>query len=86
MWSTDNRQKNRKAAIAGGYAGIEVRDENDGKLSCAMAMLLGFIVTFEIMIAGAMVINLDFHEADIISVVLVFMVIYFGVVAALTNR
>ena len=51
-----------------------------------MAMLLGILVTMEIMVFGAMLLNVDFHSADRIAVVLAFMVLYSGVVAALTDK
>ena len=40
----------------------------------------------EIMIGGAMILNFDFKGADIIAVVLAFMVLYFAVVASLTDK
>ena len=51
-----------------------------------MAMILGAVLTLEIMIGGAMLFNFDFHGADIIAVVLAFMVLYFAVVASLTDK
>ena len=51
-----------------------------------MAMVIGVLVTLEIMIAGAMVLNFDFHGADVIALVLGFMVLYSGVVALLTDK
>lgn len=62
------------------------RKERGGKLSCTMAMVMGFLVTLEIMVAGAMVLNLDFHGADIIALIMGFAVVYFAVVAVLTDR
>ena len=49
-------------------------------------MIMGIIVTIEIMIAGAMLLNIDFGSADIIALVLAFVVLYFGVVAGLTDK
>ena len=51
-----------------------------------MAMILGALLTIEIMIGGAMILNFDFKGADIIAVVLAFMVLYFAVVASLTDK
>ena len=60
--------------------------KNRRKLSNVMAMVLGAIVTIEIMIMGAMVLKLDFHSADRIALVLGFMVLYSGVVIALADK
>ena len=46
----------------------------------------GALLTIEIMIGGAMILNFDFKGADIIAVVLAFMVLYFAVVASLTDK
>ena len=56
------------------------------KFSSIMAMVLGAIVTIEIMIMGAMVLKLDFHSADRIALALGFMVLYSGVVIALADK
>ena len=56
------------------------------KFSRIMAMVLGAIVTIEIMIMGAMVLKLDFHSADRIALALGFMVLYSGVVIALADK
>lgn len=64
----------------------EEKRNNDRKFSSSMAMLLGVLATVEIMIFGAMLLNVDFHSADRIAVVLAFMVLYSGVVAALTDK
>ena len=56
------------------------------KFSNIMAMVLGAIVTVEIMIMGAMVLKLDFHSADRIALALGFMVLYSGVVIALADK
>lgn len=86
MWNTENQIRDRKLALAaGGYAEPE-KEPRGGKLSTAGAMATGVLVTLEIMVAGAMLLNLDFHGMDMIAVFLVFLVIYFGVVAALTDR
>ena len=56
---------------------------NRRKLSSVMAMVLGALVTIEIMI---MLLKVDFHSADRIALALGFMVLYSGVVAALTDK
>ena len=48
--------------------------KNRRKFSSIMAMVLGAIVTIEIMIMGAMVLKLDFHSADRIALALGFMI------------
>lgn len=60
--------------------------EGRKKFSGVMAMILGAIVTIEIMIMGAMVLNLDFHSADRIALVMGFVVLYSGVVIALADN
>ena len=60
--------------------------KNRRKFSSIMAMVLGPIVTIEIMIMGAMVLKLDFHSADRIALALGFMVLYSGVVIALADK
>ena len=60
--------------------------KQEGKLSRSMAMFLGLFVTIEIMIGGAMILNIDFHTADMSAVVFAFAVLYFGVVAGLTDK
>ncbi|MDO4273817.1 MAG: hypothetical protein Q4D16_09110 [Eubacteriales bacterium] len=87
MWSTNEKMKERKMALAdGGYMEHERRRQSGGRLSSVTAMIIGAIVTAEIMVAGAMLLNIDFHGADVIALVLVFMVLYFGVVAVLTDK
>ena len=84
MWNTEN---NRKAVLADGrYVETESRHSGKQKLSSGMDMILGAVLTLEIMIGGAMLFNFDFHGADIIAVVLAFMVLYFAVVASLTDK
>ena len=60
--------------------------EDMWKLSSGMAMVLGALLTMEIMLGGAMLFNFDFRGADIVAVVLSFMVLYFAVVASLTDK
>lgn len=62
------------------------RKEESQEISSIMAMVLGAIVTIEIMIMGAMVLKLDFHSADRIALALGFMVLYSGVVIALADK
>ena len=79
MWNTEN---SRKVALAEGrYMETEHRHTGKQKLSSGMAMILGALLTIEIMI-----LNFDFKGADIIAVVLAFMVLYFAVVASLTDK
>ena len=56
------------------------------KFSNVMAMILGILVTVEIMILGAIVMKIDVHSADRIAMALAFVVVYSGVVAALTDK
>ena len=56
------------------------------KFSNVMAMVLGILVTLEIMIIGAMLLRIDVHSADRIAMALAFVVVYSGVVAALTDK
>ena len=44
------------------------------------------IGTLEIIILGAMFLHVDFHSVDRIALILAFVVVYFGVVAGLTDR
>lgn len=84
MWNTED---NRKVALAEGkYVEAEHGHSGKQKLSSGMAMILGAFLTMEIMIGGAMLFNFDFKGADIIAVVLAFMVLYFAVVASLTDK
>ena len=78
-WSTQQMQKEE-------FTGQREVTENRRKFSSIMAMVLGAIVTIEIMIMGAMVLKLDFHSADRIALALGFMVLYSGVVIALADK
>lgn len=87
MWETNDKMRNRRVAYAEGtYMEPQRKKEGKGKLSSVMAMVIGVVVTLEIMVAGAMILNIDFHGADVIALILAFMVLYFGVVAVLTDR
>ena len=65
---------------------MQTRKKETRKFSSVMAMIMGVLVTLEIMVMGAMFLNIDFHSADRIALVLAFMVVYSGVVAALTDK
>lgn len=78
MLSSKGRNRDRRAAA-------EVQEEKH-KFSSSMAMLLGIFVTIEIMVAGAMILNIDFHTADTVVLIFSFAVLYFGVVAVLTDK
>ena len=73
-------------ANAAGTAQKMRRRKENHKFSRAMAVILGLIVTIEVMIAGGMTFNIDFHSADIIAVIMGFIVLYSGVVAVLTDN
>lgn len=65
---------------------MQTRKKETRKFSSVMAMIMGVLVTLEIMVMGAMFLNIDFHSADRIALVLAFMVLYSGVVATLTDK
>ena len=65
---------------------MQTRKKETRKFSSVMEMIMGVLVTLEIMVMGAMFLNIDFHSADRIALVLAFMVLYSGVVAALTDK
>lgn len=65
---------------------MQTRKKETRKFSSVMAMIMGVLVTLEIMVMGAMFLNIDFHSADRIALVLAFLVLYSGVVAALTDK
>lgn len=62
------------------------RAAENKKLSPVMAMLLGIFVTLELMVAGTMIFHVDIVAADTLSIVFAFVVLYFGVVAFLTDK
>ena len=41
-----------------------MRRKERHKFSRTMAVILGLIVTLEVMVAGGMIFNIDFHSAD----------------------
>ena len=57
------------------------RKKANRKLSKTMAVILGLIVTAELIIF-----NIDFHSTDMIALFMGFMVLYAGVVALLTDN
>lgn len=56
------------------------------KLSPIMAIFLGLLVTLEIMVAGTMILKIDVRTADIIAILFAYIVLYFRVVAFLTDK
>lgn len=62
------------------------RKKANRKFSKTMAVILGLIVTVELIIAGGMIFNIDFHSTDMIALFMGFMVLYAGVVALLTDN
>lgn len=48
-------------------------------------MILGIFCTLELMIAGAMILNVDMRSVDLLAVFFIFIVLYFGVVAVLSD-
>ena len=72
----------------GEYGDERNRSRKPGKkkLSGTMALILGVVLTLEFMIMGAMLFHIDFHSADRIAMVFAFAVLYFGVVAGLTDK
>ena len=62
------------------------RKKANRKLSKTMAVILGLIVTAELIIAGGMIFNIDCHSTDMIALFMGFMVLYAGVVALLTDN
>ena len=63
-----------------------MRRKERNKFSRTMAVILGLIVTLEVMVAGGMIFNIDFHSADMVAVIMGFMVLYAGIVAILTDN
>ena len=59
-----------------------MRRKERHKFSRTMAVILGLIVTLE----GGMIFNIDFHSADMVAVIMGFMVLYAGIVAILTDN
>lgn len=86
MWNSEKHMNMKNAALADGY--MEELQEHQGKqkFSGSVAMVLGFFITVEIIIGGAMLFQYDFHGVDMVALVLLFMVLYSGIVAALTDK
>ena len=55
---------------AAGTAQKMRRRKENHKFSRMMAVILGLIVTVEVMIAGGMIFNIDFHSADMVAVIM----------------
>lgn len=79
-------RENHVAYAAGEYTEEKEGTGNRGGLSCVMAMILGALCTIELMTAGAMIFNIDVRSADLTAIFFAFLVLYFGVVAVLTDR
>ena len=62
------------------------KSKKEEKLSPSMAVIMGIVVTVEIMIAGGMILNIDFRSVDVIALLLAFVVLYFAIVAILTDK
>ncbi len=90
MWNTEGNMRNDKVIVLTDYSDCHGKTTKisggSRKLSRTMAVILGVAVTIEIMIAGAMIFNIDFHSMDGIALLFAFMVLYFGVVAGLTDK
>lgn len=91
MWSGQRGYRSDKIIVladTGYYTEREKPKHTRGrkKLSRIMAMLLGGIVTIELLIIGAMLLKIDFRSADSVAVILGAAVLYCGVVASLTDK
>lgn len=87
MLNTSARMRERRVAFAdGGYAEPVRERRGTKKLSAVMAIIVGLIITLEIMVAGAMMFSIDVRAVDGIALLFTFAVVYFGVVAGLTDR
>ena len=83
MWNFQKNIKNQKVVLAEGLGDTEAQEK---KFSGGTALILGLVITVEIMVGGAMLFHFDFHGADMIALLFTFMVLYSGVVAALTDK
>lgn len=87
MWNRNERTRTEKMALAGGgYAESIQERRGQKKLSAFMAIIVGLIITLEIMVGAAMLFSIDVRALDGLAVLFTFAVIYFGVVAGLTDR
>lgn len=83
--SISGREENLMRNTAGTTQEMRRKRENH-KLSRTMAAVIGLIVTLEVIVAGGMIFNVDFHSTDLIALIFGFMVLYAGVVAVLTDN
>ncbi len=90
MWSGQKGYRSDKIIVLAdtGYYTEQTKQKHrkKKKLSCIMAMILGAVVTVELLIMGAMLLNIDFRSADRVALILGAAVLYFGVVASLTDK
>lgn len=90
MWSGQRGYRSGKVIALADVKNYSGRDggnrKHREKLSCTMAMVLGALVTLELLVVGAMLLNIDFHSADRLALIFGTALLYFGVVAALTDR
>ncbi len=90
MWSGQKGYRSDKIIVLAdtGYYTEQTKQKHrkKKKLSCIMAMFLGAVVTVELLIMGAMLLNIDFRSADRVALILGAAVLYFGVVASLTDK
>ena len=90
MWSGQKGNRSDKIIVLAdtGYYTEQTKQKHrkKKKLSCIMAMFLGAVVTVELLIMGAMLLNIDFRSADRVALILGAAVLYFGVVASLTDK
>ncbi len=82
--SISGREENLMRNTAGTTQ--EMRRKENHKCSKTMAVILGLIVTLEVMIAGGMIFNIDFHSADIITLIFGAGVVFSAAVAVLTDN
>lgn len=89
MMQYGNRADRKAAAFADSDYYMEagaLQRKGKQKLSGIRALILGVVLTLELMLMGGMLLNIDFRSADRIALILSFAVLYFGVVAGLTDK
>lgn len=87
MWNSSAKIRERRVVFADGSYTEEVQEKQKGKkLSAFMAIIMGVIITLEIMVAGAMMFKIDVRAVDGIALIFTFAVVYFSVVAGLTDK
>lgn len=64
---------------------VAVKKKKRKEMSTPLILILGAIVAAEIIIAVGMIFNIDFSSVDLIAIFLVFVVLYFGIVAGLAE-